>query len=84
MKENARIVLDRPQLELVESAEKPSGEGEPKEPKEKKPPEEEASSAADDEGGFALEVRQILISDGTLVMKKKGQDGETCVGSHSY
>ena len=72
-----RIVFERPQFELVESAKKPSGEGEPKEPKEKKPPEEEAPSAADDEGGFALEVRQILIRDGTVVMKKKGQDGET-------
>ena len=72
-----RIVLERPQFELVESAKKPSGEGEPKVPKEKKPPEEGAPSAADDEGGFALQVRQILIRDGTVVMKKKGQDGET-------
>ena len=73
-----RIVFERPQFELVEPADKPSGEAEPKKPEEKAPPAEEAPPADDGDGaGFALEVNQILINDGTVVMKKKGEDGET-------
>ena len=72
-----RVVFERPQFELVESAEKPAGKEEPKKTKEKEPREEGTPTVTDDGDGFALEVQQIVIHDGTFVMKKTGQDGET-------
>jgi len=77
-----RIVLDRPEILLVES-----GGGEAtEEPTEETTEEPEAVAAgdADDDGGLALEVRQILIQDGTLVVRNSDDGSETRVEGFDF
>ena len=72
-----RIVLERPQFELVESEverEQASSESRSEPESGEEAP---AGEAGADEGGLALDVRQIVVSDGTVVLRKKGEDGET-------
>lgn len=73
-----RIVLDRPQFELVETPsqfeEKEPGESSEKETE----PSTEAEGAADaDSGGLALEVKQIVVKNGTLVTRNTETGSET-------
>ena len=72
-----RIVLERPQFELVDSPEEAGAEAEPEDAEvaEEEPPVETSEEGP----GFALEVRQILIRDGVVVMKTRGEPGETRV-----
>jgi hypothetical protein len=72
-----RILFERPQIELVEG-ETAEGQASPAAAGEAEPPGEAAPADADAEaGGLALDIQQIAVSDGTVVMKKKGEDGET-------
>jgi len=73
-----RIILEHPQFELVDA---PPGEGEGEvEPGKGGVGEAEASPGASDEGsGMALEVREISIRDGVVVMRTRGEAGETRV-----
>jgi uncharacterized protein involved in outer membrane biogenesis len=73
-----RIILDHPQFELVDAPpgekeeEVKSGNGDVGEA--------EPSAGTGDEGpGMALEVREISIRDGVVVMKTRGEAGETRV-----
>ncbi len=71
-----RIVLERPQFELVDSPEEAGAEAESEEPV---VTEQEAPAESEEGPSFALEVRQILIRDGVVVMKTRGEPGETRV-----
>ena len=73
-----RIVLDKPQFELVETGEAPPSEKESNKEETPAPTEE---SPADDGGGFALEVKEIVLSDATLVLRsqKGGTESTTTV-----
>ncbi|MGH9463403.1 MAG: hypothetical protein ACRD1X_19540 [Vicinamibacteria bacterium] len=73
-----RIILEHPQFELVDA---PPGEGEAEvESGNAEVGEAEAPAGANDEGsGMALEVREISIRDGVVVMRTRGAAGETRV-----
>ena len=72
-----RIVLERPQFELVEAeVEQEQASSEPtSEPESGE--EAPAGETVADEGGFALDIQQVVVSDGTVVLRKKGEDGGT-------
>jgi hypothetical protein len=60
----------------VDSPEEAGAEAESEEPV---VTEQEAPAESEEGPGFALEVRQILIRDGVVVMKTRGEPGETRV-----
>lgn len=72
-----RVVLESPNIEVVDAADGSAGSRKPKaEPEpEPEPADAEPAAGADDSGGLALEIREIRIENGTLVMKKKGESG---------
>ncbi len=72
-----RIVLERPQFELVEAeVEQEQASSEPtSEPESGE--EAPAGETVADEGGFALDIQQVVVSDGTVVLRKKGEGGGT-------
>jgi hypothetical protein len=71
-----RIILEHPQFELVDSPQGAEGEVEP----DREAGEAEAPAEGSDEGaGMALEVREISIRDGVVVMRTRGEAGETRV-----
>lgn len=75
-----RIVLDHPQFELVEtpSQAEPAPEAEPAEPSADTEP--TAPNEEDEEGGgLALEVKQILVRNGSIVMRNTDSGSETRV-----
>lgn len=72
-----RVVLERPQFTLVETpsqsdagdaGQTAEGEGTGAEP---------SGTATDEDAGFALEVKQILVRDGAVVMRNTDDDSET-------
>jgi hypothetical protein len=71
-----RILLDKPQFELVETGEAAPSEKEPAKEEESTPTEESDVTA---EGGFALDVKEIVVSEGVLVMRsqKDGKESTT-------
>ena len=70
-----RIVLDRPQFELVEASSSAGAKAEVD-----VEAEDESGSGEDAGGaGFALEVSQILVRDGTIVIKSEDGSSETRV-----
>jgi len=71
-----RIVLERPQFTLVESTE--GGAGQEGESEERAPEDEPARETATERGGLALDVRQILLQDATVVVESS-DGGETRV-----
>ena len=75
-----RIVLDRPQFELVESSpasDAEEGTDEEAAETEPAPAPDDAPVDGSDDGGLALEVSQILVRDGTVVMKSADGSSET-------
>ena len=84
-----RIVLERPQFELVETpsqAEPAAGaepaEAEPATDAEATAPEPDEPDEPDEEdekGGLALEVKQILVRDGSIVLRNTDSGSETRV-----
>lgn len=70
-----RVVLEHPQFELVET---PS-QAEPATPAEQAEPTESTIPAADGDGGFALDVKQILVRDGSIVMRNTDTGSENRV-----
>ena len=72
-----RIVLDRPQFELVEASSSPGTEAEV----EDEARVEGESESGEDAGGagLALEVSRILVRDGTIVIKSEDGSSETRV-----
>ena len=70
-----RIVLDRPQFELVEASSSAGAKAEVEVEAEKE------SGSGEDAGGagFALEVSQILVRNGTIVIKSEDGSSETRV-----
>ena len=76
-----RIVLDRPQFELVETPSQAEPEAEA-ESAEAEPSAESTATdgdSADEEGGLALEVKQILVRNGSIVMRNTDSGSETRV-----
>ena len=73
-----RIVLDHPQFELVEtpSQAEPAAEAEPAEAE---PSADATATDGEEEGGLALEVKQILVRDGSIVMRNTDSGSETRV-----
>lgn len=74
-----RVVLESPVIELVEGeagtgAGAPGGEEPASEPE---APPSDAPGGSAEGSGLALQVQQIRVEDGTLVMKKRGEEGET-------
>jgi hypothetical protein len=69
-----RIVLNKPQFELVESAEATPSESEPD--KEEAPPPTEDSDVPE-QGGLALDVKEIVLTDAALVMRSQKGGAES-------
>ncbi len=69
-----RIVLDKPQFELVESGEATPGESEPD--KEEAPPPTEDSDVPE-QGGLALNVKEIVLTDAALAMRSQKGGAES-------
>ena len=69
-----RIVLEKPQFELVESGEATPSESEPD--KEEAPPSTEDSDVSE-QGGLALDVKEIVLTDATLVMRSQKGGAES-------
>ncbi len=76
-----RIVLERPQFELVETPSQagPAAEAEPAEAEPTTDAEATAPDGEDEAGGLALEVKQILVRDGSIVMRNTDSGSETRV-----
>ena len=76
-----RIVLERPQFELVEtpSQAEPVAEAEPVEAEPATDAEANGPDSEDEEGGLVLEVNQILVRDGSIVMRNSDSGSETRV-----
>jgi hypothetical protein len=73
-----RIVLDHPQFELVETPSQ-AEPAEDAESAEAEPSEESIATDGDDEGGLALDVKQILVRNGSIVMRNTDSGSETRV-----
>ena len=69
-----RVVLERPQIELVES---PEGAAQETVPPEAEPPVPEQAPPTTETAGLALEVKEIRVEDATIVLKTAGGEGET-------
>ena len=78
-----RIVLDHPQFELVEtpSQAEPAAEAEPAEAE---PSADATATDGEEEGGLALEVKQILVRDGSIVMRNTDSGSETRVEGRDF
>ena len=73
-----RVVLDRPQITLVETPSQ-AEPGDASEPADAEPATDAdaAVEPATDEAGLTLEVKQILVRDGSVVMKNTDSGSET-------
>jgi len=73
-----RIALVKPQFELVESGETTPSESEPGKGEEPPPTED---SDVSEQGGFALDVKEIVVRDAELVMRseKGGAESTTTI-----
>jgi uncharacterized protein involved in outer membrane biogenesis len=69
-----RVVLERPQIVLVESPEAVAKEDAQREPKE---PKSDQAPAAAETAGLALKVKEIRVEEATIVLKTAGVEGET-------
>lgn len=72
-----RIVLDTPQFEMVETPSQATSS--PSSGDAESPESEPSAETAEGGDGFALEVKQILVQNGTVVMKNTDNGSETRV-----
>ena len=70
-----RILLDHPEFELVDAPQGAQEAGAGAKPETSEAPSTPEPSG--EGGGMALEVREISIQDGVVVLRTKGEDGET-------
>jgi hypothetical protein len=78
-----RVVLDHPQFELVETPSQ-AEPAESSEPAEAEAPADTDAGSANGGSGLALDVKQILVRDGTIVMRNTEDGSETRVAGLDF